>query len=535
MLSRLLILFLVVSCASRKGDPLKNTKKLMKEGHTTLYQNGAFQVPATKIKLIPPGPDAIDLAKELSGLRAKESFLKYINEVKASSVVIYDGAKKSYKLAGEVDKGIYQSLSELAPKLRKDSIVILNAGFATSKKIIGGSWEAGSHFQKTARIDMPKLDLKQSSFTGGKDFVRGYVELPSKLTRRKDNISEVASVKKFVENFKESNEFRRKTSAGTTYLITDSFANYEKDISSSFNNAEEEIQNTGEFGPSLALFKALGWMVHGIVWQGIVKPIGKLSAGAVGYTMVNGVAYPVVLISKNGYTTTKIAVEVVKESAMGVAEITAPSLELALSSVLYSGEFIAKQSTEKVANTTGFIVENGVEYIAAPIGNALIKTGGAISGVAVGVGSGVLSGAVRGTGEVLGLSSHVVSKTAATGVLAGGVTAYTIKGTAEMAYEVTKATVVPPALVLGSGLTLSYGTLTQLSGQAVLAASDAAYLVLSLEGPNWVVYSVKGLVSQNDLPANTVVDLQKLRESGEEIRKVPATQEEIKKMIEHLE
>lgn len=535
MLNRFLILIFFVSCASRQGDPLKNTKKLIKEGHSTLYQNGAFQVPSTKIKLIPPGPDAINLAKELSGLRAKESFLKYINEVKASSIVIYDGSKKSFRAAKDVDKSIHKSLSELAPKLRKDSVVILNASFATSKKIIGGSWDAGTRFQQTTRVNIPTVELKQSKFNGGRHFIRGYVELPSKLDRRKDNISEAASVKKFVENFKESNEFRKKTSGATTYLITDSFANYEKDISHSFNNAEEEMEEASEFGPSLALFKALGWMVHGIVWQGMVKPIGKLTAGAVGYTLINGVAYPVVLISKNGLTTTKIAVEVVKESALGVAEITAPTLELALSSVLYSGEFIAKQSAEKLSNSTGFIVENGVEYIAAPIGNALIKTTGAVSGVAVGVGGGVLSGAVRGTGEVLGLSSHVISKTAATGVLVGGVTAYTIKGTAEMAYEVTKATIVPPSLVLGSGLTLSYGTLTQLSGQAVLAASDAAYLVLSLEGPHWVVYSVKGLVSQDDLPANTVVDLQKLRESGEEISKVPATQEEIKNMIEHLE
>lgn len=527
MLNRILILLLCVSCATRKVDPLKNTKKLVKEGHTTLYQNGAFQVPATKIKLIPPGPDAVDLAKELSGLRAKESFLKYISEVKASSVVIYEGTKKSYKFAGKVDKAIDQSLSSLRPQLKKDSIVILNSSFASAKNIMGKSWDLGS-------VSMPKVDFKVSDFEGGKFFVQGYLKLPEKLAKRQENIAESVSVKEFAENFKKSNEFRKNVSDGSTYLITDSFAQYQKQVTESFNNAGEDLENANEFGPSLALFKALGWTIHGIVWQGVLKPIGKLTTGAIGYTIVNGIAYPVVLISKNGYTTSKIAVEILKESALGVAEITAPTLELALSSVLYSGEFIVKEGAEKVTNTTGFVVENGVEYIAAPMGNALLKTGSVVSGVAVGVGGGVLAGAVRGTGEVMGLSSKVVSKTAAGTVLVGGVTAYAVKGTAEMAYEVTKATIVPPALVLGSGLTLSYGTVSQLAGHTVLAASDAAYLVLSLEGPNWVVYSVKGLVSSNDLPANTVVDLQKLKENGEEIRKVPASPEEIKKIIEHL-
>lgn len=527
MLNKIVLILLCVSCATRTSDPLKNTKKLMKEGHTTLYKNGAFQVPSTKIKLIPPGPDAIDLASELSGLRAKESFLKYINEVKASSVVVYEGTKKSYKLAGKVEKGIYQSLSSLRPRLKKDSVVILNSSFASAKNIIGKSWDIGT-------LKMPRIETKMSEFDGGKRFIQGHVRLPEKLDIRKNQISDSVSVEKFVENFKDSNEFRKKHSEGTTYLITDSFAQYEKEVSESFNSAGEELENADEFGPSLALFKALGWMVHGIVWQGMVKPVGKLSAGAVGYTLVNGVAFPVLFISKNGYTTSKIAVEVIKESSLGVAEITAPTLELALSSVLYSGEFLLKQSTEKVTNTTGFIVENGVEYIAAPIGNALLKTGSAVSGVAVGVGGGVLAGAVRGSGEVLGLSSQIVSKTASTAVLAGGATAYVLKGTAEMAYEISKATVVPPTMVLGSGLTLSYGTVSQLAGQTVLAASDAAYLVLSLEGPNWVIYSVQGLVSSDDVPANTLIDLKNLKESGEVIRKVPATKEEIKKVIQHL-
>ena len=39
----------------RPDDPLKYSKKLVAEGHLSLYENGAFHVPNTSISLIPPG------------------------------------------------------------------------------------------------------------------------------------------------------------------------------------------------------------------------------------------------------------------------------------------------------------------------------------------------------------------------------------------------------------------------------------------------------------------------------------------------
>lgn len=41
MFSKLFLIVLLASCSSRSGDPLKNTKKLIKEGHASLYDNGA--------------------------------------------------------------------------------------------------------------------------------------------------------------------------------------------------------------------------------------------------------------------------------------------------------------------------------------------------------------------------------------------------------------------------------------------------------------------------------------------------------------
>jgi hypothetical protein len=114
---------------------------------------------------------------------------------------------------------------------------------------------------------------------------------------------------------------------------------------------------------------------------------------------------------------------------------------------------------------------------------------------------------------------------AGTAVSAAGGTAYGV-------YQLSKAVVVPAGYELGGGMILSYDTLTQLGAQSILAVSDCAYLVLSLEGPRWVLYAVKGKTgSGDDLPVGAVVDLKKMQSSGEEIKYLPVSDEEMKKVV----
>ena len=59
------VFFLISACSSpvHHEDPLRNTKKLIKEGHLSLYKNGAFTVPMTTLTLIPPGLPLMKLLK----------------------------------------------------------------------------------------------------------------------------------------------------------------------------------------------------------------------------------------------------------------------------------------------------------------------------------------------------------------------------------------------------------------------------------------------------------------------------------------
>ncbi len=63
------------ACATTQNDPLRYSKKLIKEGHLSLYNTGAVRVPNTELTLIPAGPRAWELAGELAGLRARQSFM----------------------------------------------------------------------------------------------------------------------------------------------------------------------------------------------------------------------------------------------------------------------------------------------------------------------------------------------------------------------------------------------------------------------------------------------------------------------------
>jgi len=60
-------------------------------------------------------------------------------------------------------------------------------------------------------------------------------------------------------------------------------------------------------------------------------------------------------------------------------------------------------------------------------------------------------------------------------------------------------------------------------------------MVLSLEGPRWVLYAVKGNTGKgDDLPVGAVVDLKKMQQQGEDIYNLPVTDEEMKKIVESV-
>jgi hypothetical protein len=180
----------------------------------------------------------------------------------------------------------------------------------------------------------------------------------------------------------------------------------------------------------------------------------------------------------------------------------------------------------------GYAAGKGVQYIGVPLASAGIVVAGGTIGTAVG-GVGIATGGTLFVaGEAGGATYQVFGNTLAGTTLAGGTAASTAGGAAYGVYQLSKAVVVPASYELGGGMVLSYETLSHIAAHSILAVSDCAYMVLSLEGPRWVLYAVKGKAGRGDeLPVGAIVDLKKLRETGEEIIYLPVTDEEMKGVV----
>lgn len=419
ILSYLFIIFLI-SCSSsvKKEDPLGNSKKLIREGHKSLYKNGALKVPHTRVKLIAPGPDAIEFGLGLVKINARQSLLMALNDVTSSYDFMKIGVAKSlkgaevvYKTGADISKKVHdqtikdsvylvkksaklpensirssiklnrkivkemrelarrtdEATSKFGEKSRREFLFSSNVAAVRIKKktfeVIKELNETSSSIQQDTRTfgDQFNREMKESAaetydnywiggsladeavqkfgsdsdeilgklgdeadaglfmaglvsdknmWKGGdwsgealrnfsryvskgtekqagddlemaRDiFVQGYLTFPEKL---KDRISSYKE--KNLEVFKEGtvfpNEFREKYSEKSAYLISSGIEEVGEDFNFSLEKAgREATEGTSTWGMSLGLLKSLTWLTKALVWDAVIKPVGKLGAGA---------------------------------------------------------------------------------------------------------------------------------------------------------------------------------------------------------------------------------------------------------------
>ncbi|TKB73991.1 MAG: hypothetical protein E8D46_08955 [Nitrospira sp.] len=118
-------------------DPLKHSKKLIAEGHVSLYNNGAFRVPQTSIRLIPPGPDAWELAGSLMGLRARQAFLLALTKAKESVTILAEGTTLSFRIARGIHQATDTLTGEIAKATRENSTLLAYRSWQDAKGIVG--------------------------------------------------------------------------------------------------------------------------------------------------------------------------------------------------------------------------------------------------------------------------------------------------------------------------------------------------------------------------------------------------------------
>lgn len=595
-----LLCLLFAGCASmpkEQDDPLQYTKKLVREGHGSLYNNGAFQVPRTEIRLIPAGPDTLELAGELMGLRARDSFTKALRNAADSVQVVAEGTKFTYRTAGKMHEGTEEAVSAIQSMSRESSTLILSRSTDIGRSLIGESWdlgretlarhdEIGKGIMQSGRqlgdrigdagaeagtgLANASLDAARDLSAGGRErsgramsyagrsFVSGYATVPKKLKQHGSSMGDHLTEAKFAGIIRQENARRAEWSGKTVDLMADTVENYASDVAGSFGKAKQELtENYKTTGVPLAVLSSIRWVLQGLLWDATVKPAMNITAASVGYLGVNFVAFPTMVVVREGVETTALAVQVTWDAAKMGYEIVAPTGTAAVAGVYgvldLTGSNLAAgaaavggttigMTAAAASRTAGVAIKTGgyaagamTEYIAVPLASAGIAVTGGTIGTAVAATGAVAGGTVRVAGETTAVAAGVFGNVLTAATLAGGTAASAGAGAAYGVYEVSKAVVVPAGYQLGGGIVLSYGTLSHLGAHSVLAVSDCAYLVLSLEGPRWVLYAVKGRVSSGDELANgAVVDLHTLMDQGEEIRYLPVSDEEMKKVVESV-
>ncbi|MGM0595623.1 MAG: hypothetical protein ACQES9_01155 [Myxococcota bacterium] len=591
----ILFFHLLSSCTNSREttDPLKNTKKLVKKGHRNLYQEGGLRIPNTSVNLIPAGPKPLDTARNLIGLSARNSFLLALKKASDSVYIIAEGSKISLK-AGQK---IYREMAVFAEKVRKltrkSAVLILDKNGLMGGKIIGKSWKLSrellweinnitddiiTYFDEAGNIVTEKFHFKgdeiiwksQSNAENIRrkgideastvmqeryaNFITGYLTLPAKLGKNLKNTGKTFKKANLVKIARDENKWRQKYSDKSINLIKITGKDYFDNIKISFKKASFSLKNYQNSGISLATLKAITYVIKGIVWDGIIQPLFNFSAGCLGFVAVNGIAYPLIVLSKEGKAIAQIAVSTVWNSSKSAWQIAGPTVEITIAGV-YSfmtlgvtqiaalGQSatgtIAGYSTKAAGEIAGLAIKGTGQlsarttgYIGVPLAATGIFLGGTITGTVVSTYGTIPAGAVFSGGEGTAIASRSLGTILGGTAAIGGTTAISSWATAKGLYYVAKAVSVPSSYALGAGIVLGYGAISHLAAHTLLGISDCAYLVLSLEGPRWVVYAVQGKLGRGKkLPQGSVLNLNKMQKAGEKFKYVPVSSKKMKKII----
>lgn len=595
-ISGLLVLCsLLAACAGQptQQDPLQNTRKLAVKGHVTLYKNGLFEVPMTTIHLIPAGPDALGLAMELGGTLPRQSVQESLQHAGEAVDLMKAGVKESRESAQTLQRGStevagiidsvthfgmdlaksmpgagwdiavvsvsyagesYDAISSAAHEVSEESALDAKALSAGASNVSAQIWNFSRNEAVQTASDSRAAFGKSLEHT--KSYILAYAVMPEQLAQRYHAAAEHMSWSDFAESARSSNEWRKELSGEMSAIILETRKSYSVAASAPFQAAGKEWEQAAkDNGYNLAMLKSMGWVLQGIFWDATIKPASKMAGAGLGYVMVNGVAIPV-LMTKEAGNVLNVAVQVSWNSAAGAYDVTAPTAQAVLYGLFGTMRLLGGHTAAGVdyalggttalgtnvlgqtiagATWAGGKLVSGVLYIGAPLASAGVAAGGSTVGVVVGAG-----GALAGTGlAVTGVASEGlvwVGGTAVSGmVLVGGSAASVATGTALGTYELSRVVVAPVGYGVGSGLVLSYGTLSQLAAQGVYLAGDVTYLVLSQEGPRWVLYAVSGKLHNGEkLPAGAVVDLKNMQQNGEKIVPVPVSEQVMQHVVESV-
>jgi len=569
------------STKSDKEDPLKNSKQLIKEGHKSLYFQGAIPLAGTSIKFIPPMEEGeIYIYGRRVGF-AKEEFSKAYNKAKESVIVVKEGTKKSWSLSGDVSSTGNDAVEYLQNNATLPGIYIMYKSSAKGFGLIGSSFEAGkkAHDQVVigseqlrkdwetwaeenfkdpeAKDNSPEFKARMKAYNATfknsfESFVIGYVDMDDALKSAWTDSYQEMEGGSFKDSLSSVNQFRSAMSDVITDTWKETVFNYGSSAKEELRSAGKDIESIADGeGLSFSLLKAFAKTTKAIFYDSIIAPIGKIGVLSVGYVGINAIVYPAAVVTVGTTTGVYILVETFTVAGKGVVYIVAPNVKLALGALLGSTEVVLGESYESlkaggkassyVARKTSkygtkgaaIVTEKSGKYILAPTSLIGVTTTQSIVGGGLAVTGTTTGGVITATSAGIQTTTYVGAKTTAVAVGTTGTAASFGTGTAFGIYYLAKSVGVPVGVGLGSGVVASYEVISQLSAHSILAVADCSYIVLSLEGGKWVVYGVKDVSNKaNGLLSGAVVDLDQIQKEGGTIVRVPMEEGEAERILD---
>ncbi|TGK77581.1 hypothetical protein EHQ24_19085 [Leptospira noumeaensis] len=579
-LSLLVLLFNCSGTDKKNEDPLKNTKKLAIEGHTSLYYQGALPVKGTSIKFIPPFHESTIFVLDQRIGFAGDEFSRSVLKARESVVIVKDGTKMSWSAAGKLNAGGEAAVQYLSENATKPGLFIMYTSIAESYGMVGSSVERGMDAHKAvvansvairkewdewAEMQLNQKEAVDNSPSTKKRFnqykqefqnvfestVLGYVDLDDALKSSYNESFDDLKSGDWKRRFSEIENLRSSVSEKIFGNWKETIFTFGQDTSEELGRAKADLESIADNeGVPVALLKAFSRFTKALFYDTIIKPIGKITVLSIGYVTWNGIIYPSAIITNGAGTGLYCLVETFALAGKGVVYITAPSAELALGALLNSTEVVLSESvlsmekgakiTSGVARktsaysvkTAAVVTESSGKYILAPMSLAGVTSGQTVLGGGLAIGGAVTGATVAGTSATAQTVTYTSSKVAAGTVGVAGTVASFGTGTTYGIYQLTKAVGVPTGVAVGSGVVLSYEFVSHISAHSVLAVADCTYLVLSLEGGKWVVYGVKdGSKKASRLLTGAVVDLDQIRKEGGTVVKVPMEEGEVEKIL----
>lgn len=409
------------SSSSGQEDPLKNTKKLVVEGHKSLYQNGAFPVGSTSLKFIPPGNEAEIFIQGRRFSFAKASFQENLKRASESVVVLKEGYGLTYRLANETSRSSIQLSKELRDSMILPGVYVMGKAQADSLGIAGRSWDRGLEFyrktqeeassmakilygtglsleeerkiqkelrnkdreiakqKEEARKRQAREFLKARIQKETNSFVLGYTNIPGRFRDRSVEVVERLGDLETKEEYREVEQKRQENSSDFLDELSDLWIGIGERMQTGFRKAGNELDGIESgAGLSWALLKSVAITAKTLFVEGIVRPIGGTTIHSIGYVVSNTVVYPIGLITISGKTVAVVLVEVIDYGADGVIGIVAPSGRLALAGMIGGATVLS----EGIADISRKSIQSGSEVgrdLGSRAGSAGLKGAGLVT------------------------------------------------------------------------------------------------------------------------------------------------------------